>query len=39
MYKVYLRDRTGTFRVAKTVALTKKQEIILKAVDKRLLKT
>lgn len=39
MYKVYLRDHTGTFRVAKTVALTKKQETILKAVDKRLLKT
>ena len=39
MYKVYLRDRTGAFRVAKTVTLTKKQEMILRAVDKRLLKT
>jgi transposase len=39
MYKVYLRDPTGAFRVAKTVTLTKKQETILRAVDKRLLKT
>jgi len=39
MYKVYLRDRTGTFKISKTVTLTKKQETILRAVDKRLLKT
>ena len=39
MYRVYLRDPTGVFRMAKTVTLTKKQETILRAVDKRLLKT
>lgn len=39
MYKVYLRDRTGRFRVSKTVTLTKKQETILKGIDKQLLKT
>jgi len=39
MYKVYLRDRTGTFKISKTVTLTKKQETILRTVDKRLLKT
>lgn len=38
MYKVYLRDSSGHFKVSRVVTMTKKQEAILKAVDKRLLK-
>jgi transposase len=38
MYKVYLRDSKGIFKISRIVTLTKKQELILKAVDKMLLK-
>jgi len=37
MYKVYLRDAKHGFKLSRVVALTKKQEIILKAIDRRLL--
>ena len=36
-YKIYARDSKKNFTFTKTVALTKLQENILKAVDKRLL--
>ena len=39
MYKVYLRDSQHRFRLSRTVTLNKNQEIILKAIDKALLKT
>ena len=39
MYKVYLRDTKKDFQLSRTVALTKKQEKIIKAVDRKLLKT
>jgi hypothetical protein len=39
MYKVYLRDAQHRFRLSHTVTLTKNQELILKAIDKSLLKT
>lgn len=39
MYKVYLRDTQHRFRLARTVPITKNQEIILKAIDKSLTKT
>ena len=38
MYKVYLRDPKRGFKLSRVVALTKKQEMILKAIDKRLLR-
>jgi transposase len=38
MYKVYLRDSKGIFKMSRVVTLTKKQELILKAIDKKLLK-
>lgn len=38
MYKVYLRDPSGNFKISRVVTLTKKQKIILRAVDKNLLK-
>lgn len=38
MYKVYLRDVRKGFQVARTVTMTKKQENILKAVDRKLVK-
>lgn len=38
LYKVYLKDQRRALRAARVVALTKKQEEILRAVDKRLLK-
>ncbi len=38
MYKVYLRDAKRGFRLSRVVALTKKQETILKAINKRLLR-
>lgn len=38
MYKVYLRDAQHRFHLSRVVALNKKQELILKAVDKSLLK-
>ena len=36
MYKVYLRDSQHRFRLARVVALTKKQETILKTIDRTL---
>jgi transposase len=39
MYKVYLRDARKGFQVTRVVTMTKKQEAILKALDRRLLKT
>lgn len=38
LYKVYMKDTVKGFEVNKLVKLSKKQEDILKAVDKRLLK-
>jgi len=38
LYKVYMKDTVKGFEVTKLVKLTKKQEDILKAVDKNLLK-
>lgn len=37
LYKVYMRDSKKGFKVHQTVALNKKQEKILRAVDKKLL--
>ena len=37
MYKVYLRDAKLRFKLSRVLALTKKQEVILKAIDRRLL--
>jgi transposase len=39
MYKVYLRDTQKRFHLSRVVTLTKKQELILKAIDKSLLKS
>ena len=39
MYKVYLRDAKHRFQLSRVVTLTKKQETILKAIDKSLLKS
>jgi transposase len=38
MYKVYMRDIKKGFKISRVVTLTKKQETILKSVDKQLLK-
>ena len=38
MYKVYLRDAKRGFKLSRVVALTKKQEIILKTIDRRLVR-
>lgn len=38
MYKVYMRDTKKEFKISRVVTLTKKQELILKAVNKKLLK-
>lgn len=38
LYKVYLKDERRLLRAARVVILTKKQEEILRAVDKKLLK-
>lgn len=38
MYRVYLKDPKKNFKIDRLVALTKKQEEILKVIDKRLLK-
>lgn len=38
MYKVYLRDMKNVFKLSRVVTLTKKQELILKTLDKKLLK-
>lgn len=37
MYKVYLKDEKKDFKISRVVTLTKKQEKILKALDKKLL--
>jgi transposase len=37
LYRVYIRDERKGFKLAKTVALSKKQEEILKTIDKKLL--
>ena len=37
MYKVYLRDAKHRFQLSRVVTLTKKQELILKTIDKSLL--
>ncbi len=37
MYKVYLRDTKNVFRISRVVTLTKRQESILKAIDRKLL--
>ena len=37
MYKVYMRDTKKEFKIVRVVALTKKQEKILKAIDRKLL--
>jgi transposase len=37
MYKVYLRDTKRVFKISRVVALTKKQETILKTIDRKLL--
>jgi hypothetical protein len=37
MYKVYLRDAKNVFKISRVVTLTKKQESILKTVDRKLL--
>ena len=37
MYKVYLRDSKHIFKLSRVVALTKRQETILKALDPKLL--
>ena len=38
LYKIYMKDTVKGFELTKLVKLTKKQEDILKAVDKKLLK-
>jgi transposase len=38
VYKVYLRDTKNVFKLSRGVSLTKKQELILKTLDKKLLK-
>jgi len=38
MYKGCLRDAKQVFKLSRIVALTKKQETILKAIDRRLLR-
>jgi hypothetical protein len=39
MYKVYLQDTQKRFQLSRVVALTKKQELILKTIDRALLKS
>lgn len=38
LYKVYLKDRKKGFKVHRVVAINKKQELILRTIDKKLLK-
>ena len=37
MHKVYLRDSKGIFKISRVVTLTKKQEVILRTINKKLL--
>jgi transposase len=39
MYKVYLRDADNVFKISRVVTLSKRQETILKAVDRKLLQS
>lgn len=39
MYKVYLRDSKHRFKLSRVVALSKRQETILKTIDRKLLTT
>jgi transposase len=39
MYKVYLRDSRRDFRLSRVVTMTKKQEAILKTIDRKLVKS
>ncbi len=39
MYKVYLRDPKKDFKISRVVTMSKRQEMILKAVDRKLIKT
>ncbi len=39
MYKVYLRDPKKGFQLSRVVTLTKKQELILKTINRKLLKS
>ena len=39
MYKVYLKDSQNQFKISRVVALTRRQELILKTIDKKLLNT
>ena len=39
MYKVYLRDANNVFKISRVVTLSKRQETILKAVDRKLLQS
>lgn len=39
MYKVYMRDTKKNFKLSRIVTLTKTQKDILRAIDKRLIKT
>jgi transposase len=39
MYKVYLRDANHVFKIVRVVALTKRQETILKTINPKLLKS
>ena len=38
MYRVHMRDTRKDFKITKVVTLTKRQEKILKAIDRKLLK-
>ena len=38
LYRVYLRDPKTGFKLGRMIALTKKQEKIIRAIDKRLIK-
>jgi len=38
MYRVHMRDTRKDFKITKVVTLTKRQEMILKAIDRKLLK-
>ena len=38
MYKIYLRDNRKGFKLSRVVTMTKTQESILKAVDRKLVK-
>ena len=39
LYKVYMKDKKKGFKLHRVVALSKKQEVILRAIDKKLLQS